>query len=148
MFLKGRSKSSKSLVVYSDIHVGARTSVCTNDPEEPSYRPNKFQKMLYELWNESIDELTQKPTVKVINGEPFNGSNQKDNGRGNWTTNMALQEVIQTVFHFQTIFWNGKEIPLLESGLFIEKARQMMRFLICYMVNHGFIHRVLELVHT
>lgn len=89
--MKGRSKSSKSLVIYSDIHTGSKTAVCTNDPENPDYKPNSFQKKLFELWQESIDDLTQKPRFKVINGEPFDGPNKKQNGGGQWSQNMAEQ---------------------------------------------------------
>ena len=58
--VKGRSKSSKSLVIYSDIHVGSRSAICTPDCAEPTYKSSKFQNILYEKWCESIDELTQK----------------------------------------------------------------------------------------
>ena len=87
---KRRSKSSKSLVVYSDIHTGSKNAVCTNDPVN-GYRPSDFQKMLFELWNESIDDLTQKPRFKVINGEPFDGVNRKSNGAGQWSVSMGEQ---------------------------------------------------------
>lgn len=85
------ARGSKSLVVYSDIHTGSRRSICTNDPENESYKPNKFQKLLFEIWNETIDEIIQKPRFVVINGEPFDGPNKKSNNRGQWTSNMAEQ---------------------------------------------------------
>ncbi len=40
------ARGSKSVVIYSDIHTGSRRAICTNDPENPSYKPNKFQKMI------------------------------------------------------------------------------------------------------
>ena len=83
--------SSKSLVVYSDIHCGSKRAICPRDTSIPDYRPNKFQKLLNDIWDETIDELHQKPRFKVINGEPFDGGNPKQNGRGQNSTNMAYQ---------------------------------------------------------
>jgi hypothetical protein len=85
------ANGSKSLVIYSDILVGSKRSVCTNDPTEESYRPNKFQKILYQKWLESTDEITQKPRFKIINGEPFDGPNRKQLGYQSWTTDMSKQ---------------------------------------------------------
>jgi len=82
---------SKSLVVYSDLHVGSKLAVCSDDPEIPNYRPNKLQKALYEMWYESIDEIQQKPEIKVINGEPFDGANRKQIGKQSATSNMLPQ---------------------------------------------------------
>jgi hypothetical protein len=117
---------SKSLVCYSDMHVGARSSVCTNDPEEPSYKPNKFQKTLFQIWNETIDELTQKPRVKLINGEPFNGPNQKSTGRGQWTTSMAVQsreaeKLIRLIPGDETLFVQGSQYHVDEGGTSFEE---------------------------
>ena len=83
--------SSKSLVVYSDIHCGSKRAICPRDTSIPDYRPNKFQKLLNDIRDETIDELLQKPRFKVINGEPFDGGNPKQNGRGQNSTNMAYQ---------------------------------------------------------
>ncbi|MDE1814121.1 MAG: hypothetical protein KGI05_05580, partial [Thaumarchaeota archaeon] len=79
---------SKSLVMYSDIHNGSKLAVCTPHPElkDGEYKPNKLQAELYQMWQESIDELTQKPRFKVINGEPIDGPNKKQLGRQSWTT--------------------------------------------------------------
>lgn len=121
-----RSKGSKSLVVYSDIHVGSRRSICTDDPEEASYKPNDFQKTLYQLWNESIDELHQKPRFKVINGEPFDGPNRKSIGRGQWTTNMAQQlreaeKLLKLIPGEETIFVQGSGYHVDEGGTSYEE---------------------------
>lgn len=88
-----RKTSSKSLVVFSDIHVGSKLAVCTDHPEikDGEYKPNPLQRELFSLWQEACDEITQKPTFKVVNGEPFDGPNRKQVGRQSWTTDMAAQ---------------------------------------------------------
>lgn len=120
------ANSSKSLVIYSDIHVGSRRSICSLDPEEPSYKPNKFQKLLYSIWNETIDELHQKPRFKVINGEPFDGANKKQLGRGQWTTNMAYQvreseKLIKLIPGQETVFVQGSTYHVDEGGTSYEE---------------------------
>lgn len=122
----GRSKSSKSCVFYSDLHVGSRRALCTNDPENESYKPNKFQRLLWQLFNESIDEITQKPRFKVINGEPFDGPNRKSNGRGQWTTNMAEQlreaeKIIKKIPGMETILVQGSGYHVDEGGTSYEE---------------------------
>lgn len=128
MFKKqtGRSKSSKSCVFYSDIHIGSRRAVCSNDPENPSYKPNKFQKLLFELWNESIDEISQKPNFKVINGEPFDGPNRKQGGGGQWTVNMAEQireaeKLIKLIPGKETILVQGSGYHVDDQGTSYEE---------------------------
>lgn len=117
---------SKSVVFFSDIHVGSRRAVCTNDPENESYKPNKFQKLLFELWNESIDELQQKPRFKVINGEPFDGPNRKQNARGQWTSNMAEQlreaeKLLKLIPGQETILVQGSGYHVDEAGTSYEE---------------------------
>ena len=123
---KGRSKSSKSLVVFSDIHTGAKTSVCTNDPENSDYKPNSFQKTLFEIWNDTIDELHQKPRFKVINGEPFDGPNKKNNGGGQWAVNMAEQlreaeKLIRLIPGDETIMVKGSGYHVDDMGTSYEE---------------------------
>lgn len=122
----GRSTQSKSIVFFSDIHTGSRRSVCTPDPAEPSYKPNPFQLTLYQLWNESIDALNQKPRFKVINGEPFDGPNKKSTGRGQWTTNMAYQlveaeKLIKLIPGQETIMLQGSGYHVDEGGTSYEE---------------------------
>ena len=62
--LSGRKGSSKSIVVYSDIHDGSFTSVCSPEPtigeSGGAYKPNKLQKVLFNAWEDSIDSLSKK----------------------------------------------------------------------------------------
>lgn len=117
---------SKSLVVYSDLHIGSRRAVCSDDPAETSYKPNGFQNILYEKWNESIDNITQKPRFKVINGEPFDGPNTKQTGRGQWTTNMAYQmeeaeKLIKQIPGEETVFIQGSGYHVDSGGTSFEE---------------------------
>lgn len=82
---------SKSIINFSDLHIGSKLAVCSDDPEIPNYRPNKLQLALYDMWGECIDEITQKPEIKLINGEPFDGANKKQIGSQSATTNMLPQ---------------------------------------------------------
>ncbi|KKL47886.1 hypothetical protein LCGC14_2331040, partial [marine sediment metagenome] len=56
-----------------------------------TYRPNNLQKQLKLAWNECIDDLIQKPTLLVVNGEPCDGGNKKGLGQQSWTTNFNDQ---------------------------------------------------------
>ena len=71
---RGRSTASKSCVIYSDIHVGSKVAVCSGDvkvaDQDNPYKPGPAQKALYQVWQESIDAIEQKPNVLVVNGEP------------------------------------------------------------------------------
>ena len=120
------SKGSKSLVIFSDIHVGSDRAVCPSDPEDPNYKPNKFQKLLFEMWNEGIDELQQKPRFKVINGEPFDGPNRKSLGRGQSTTNMDYQmadaeKLIKLIPGEETILLQGSGYHVDSEGTSYEQ---------------------------
>lgn len=92
-----KSTSSKSVLLVSDMHCGAVTAVCTPEPEisdlGTTHNPIKLQKELYSVWQECIDELHQKPTVLVVNGEPCDGGNPKGLGKQSWTTNVQDQLV-------------------------------------------------------
>ena len=95
MINMNRSKSSKSVLLVSDMHIGSSTALCSEEPEiadlGTTHNPNKLQKELYSVWQECIDELHQKPTVLVINGEPCDGGNPKGLGKQSWTTNLQDQ---------------------------------------------------------
>lgn len=94
---KSRSLSSKSIYILSDMHVGAVTAVCSNDPlvqeRGESYTPNKLQKELQNIWVEAIDDLQQTPHLCVANGEPCDGANKKQLGNQSWTTSLYDQAV-------------------------------------------------------
>jgi len=78
------------------------------------------------MWNESIDEITQKPRFKVINGEPFDGPNRRSNGRGQWTVNMAEQlreseKLIKLIPGQETVFVQGTNYHVDEGGTSYEE---------------------------
>ncbi|UVF62265.1 metallophosphatase [Nitrososphaeria virus YSH_1032793] len=89
-------KSSKSMYIVSDIHCGSTMAVCTEKPvceETGEYKPNALQREFCSIWNESIDELQQKPDICVINGEPIDGGNPKQLGNQSWSTSMLDQAI-------------------------------------------------------
>ena len=93
MKLKGRSKSSKNIIVLSDIHNGSTTAICSPQPYitdlDTTYKPNKLQKALWEVWESIPDGLSKKKSdLVVINGEPVDGANKKGLGQQSWTTNL------------------------------------------------------------
>lgn len=83
--------SSKSIAIYSDIHVGSKLAVCHKDCTISDYKPNKLQLALFDIWQQTIDELVQKPSVLVVNGEPFDGANKKQLGSQSMTTDIGKQ---------------------------------------------------------
>lgn len=91
------ANSSKSIYIVSDIHDGAITAICSEHPtvqeKGEEYKPNKLQKELFNIWQESIDELSQKPNLCVVNGEPVDGANKKQLGNQSWTTSLYDQAV-------------------------------------------------------
>lgn len=84
---------SKSIVVYSDLHIGSKLAICSPKVGliDGEYKANKLQSAIYDLFTESIDELTQKPEIKIINGEPFDGINKKSYGSQSWSMDMSDQ---------------------------------------------------------
>jgi hypothetical protein len=88
------AKSAKTFVVYSDLHIGSKYSVCSEEPEldDGSYRPSPNQKKMMEAWYDARDAIiTKKPDFMVINGEPIDGDNFKSLGDSVWTTDLGNQ---------------------------------------------------------
>ena len=114
--LSGRKGSSKSIVVYSDIHDGSFTSVCSPEPtigeSGGAYKPNKLQKVLFNAWEDSIDSLSKKSDLLVINGEPMDGANPTQLGQQSWTTDINDQmedsaKLIKMIPHDNLMFIRG-----------------------------------------
>lgn len=85
--VKGRSTASKIVVMNSDLHVGSDYAITSIDGPD---KPTKWQIVQREHWLESID-LVGKHELQVINGEPMNGINKKNNGAENYTSNVSTQ---------------------------------------------------------
>ena len=90
------ARGSKTIVIYSDIHDGSTTAVCSPEPEiedqNTVYEPNELQQELYRVWTEAIDEFSKKkPNLCVVNGEPVDGGNPKQLGNQSWSTNLFDQ---------------------------------------------------------
>jgi len=128
--------SSKSVLIVSDMHVGSTMSICSKEPElsdkDSTWNPNKLQKELLAAWEECVDELVQKPTVLVINGEPCDGGNRKQLGQQSWTTNLQDQlidaeKLIKKIPYHNLIFNRGSGYHVTQDGTNFEEiiAKQM-----------------------
>ena len=130
------AKSSKSVLIVSDIHVGASTAVCSKNPIvselETEYKPNKLQQELNKHWFACIDELHQKPNLLVVNGEPCDGGNPKGLGKQSWSTNLEdqlidAQKLIEEIPYKNLLFVRGSGYHVDQQGTNFEEiiARQM-----------------------
>lgn len=88
---KGRSTTSRNVLILSDIHVGNANAVCSPEPVHAggSWNPNSLQKKLYEFWCDIRDKCP-KPHALVLNGEPCDGANRNNLGGETWST--VIQE--------------------------------------------------------
>jgi len=78
--LQGRSKSSKSVILTGDMHVGHKFAV------------GGELESINNFWFEARDRLLKpRANVFVINGEPIDGDNKRELGAGVWTTELDLQ---------------------------------------------------------
>ena len=83
----------KSIVVLSDIHTGHQLAVAPPEFERSDgslFTASKVQRALYKAWSE-VAESWGKPDILVVNGEPIDGQQPKDQGVGTWTTNWLDQ---------------------------------------------------------
>lgn len=130
------AKSSKSVLIVSDMHVGSATAVCSPNPEisdlETTHNPNKLQKELYNVWQDCIDDLHQKPTLLVVNGEPCDGGNPKGLGKQSWTTNLQDQlndaeKLLKLIPYQNLLFTRGSGYHVDQQGTNFEEiiAQQM-----------------------
>ncbi len=88
------AKSAKSLVVFSDMHVGSFYSICSEHPVLDGggeIKPSPNQRKLYQAWTECIDAIETKPRALIINGEPIDGSNPRSLGESCWSTHFDDQ---------------------------------------------------------
>ena len=94
----GRSRSSKSLFIISDGHVGSTLAPCSPDPvisnAGTDFKPNKRNKMLYEFVTSCQDRLLNgTPYIGIFNGEPVDGPDNKGRGKETWSNDMYDQVV-------------------------------------------------------
>ncbi len=81
----GRSKSSKSIVFTSDMHVMSHKAVRPLKSITGT-KANPLQKKLNAAWEYCLDQRHQKTHLLFLNGEPIDGQNIKDRGVANYTT--------------------------------------------------------------
>lgn len=85
--LPGRQTASKVIVINSDIHTGSNYAVTSNYGPD---KPTRYHLITREHWLECID-LIGKHELQLINGEPINGINRKNNGAENYTSDIVAQ---------------------------------------------------------
>jgi len=125
----GRSTSSKSLAIFSDIHDGSKYAVCSEEPtldNGGSYRPSRMQRKLLASWQESIDALITKPKILVINGEPVDGSNPRSLGDSVWSTNYLdqmtdVEKLIKMIPHEKIYLTSGSPYHTTREATNFEK---------------------------
>lgn len=129
--LGGRSKSSKSILVASDMHVGSATAVCSDEPYvtdlDTSIKPNKLQRVLNRAWHDTIDDLHMKPNLLVINGEPIDGANKRQLGQQSWSTNLEDQmndsaKLIKEIPYSNLMFVRGSGYHVQVDGTNFEEV--------------------------
>jgi hypothetical protein len=93
--LNGRSKSSKSVLFLSDLHIGSAYALCSPEPQVGDvgsvFKPNKLQVKLYDFWQDVQDSIQQKPLLLCLNGDAIDGANSKQIGQQSWSTNINDQ---------------------------------------------------------
>ena len=130
------AQSSKSILTVSDLHDGAGTAVCSAEPIISElgtvYVPNKLQVALNEAWFDCIDDLEQKPTLLVVNGEPCDGANARQVGQQSWTTNIQDQlndaaKLLKEIPYEHLMFVRGSKYHVqLDATNFEEVLAQQM----------------------
>jgi len=122
---------SKSILIVSDIHNGSSTAICSPEPEiidlGTTYKPNKLQKALFQAWVECTDDLIQKPTLLLVNGEPCDGGNRKQLGQQSWTTNFNDQlndtvRLLKKIPHENLMFVRGSGYHVTVDGTNFEEV--------------------------
>ena len=91
----GRSKSSKTVIMISDIHDMSKLAVCSKEPYNSELdqicKLTGLQKGLNQAWTQCANEIKDKygkVALTVYNGEPIDGANKKQLGQQSWTTNV------------------------------------------------------------
>jgi len=104
--------------------------ICSPDPVNSElkthYKPNTLQKELYRIWLDSIDHLHQKPNICIVNGEPIDGGNPKQQGNQSWSTNLADQatdsiKLLKKIPSKEILFVKGSGYHVTIQGTSIEQ---------------------------
>ena len=112
------------------MHVGSALSICSAEPVITElgtvHLPNKLQLALNEAWYNCIDDLEQKPTLLVLNGEPCDGANKKQVGQQSWTTNLQDQindagKLLNDIPYENLIFVRGSGYHVQQDGTNFEE---------------------------
>ena len=86
--IQGRSKSSKSIVVTGDMHVGSKFALHSGE----FWKIPERLKSIRELWYSARDKFSNKrANLFFINGEHVEGDNPKEGGHDVWSTDLNDQ---------------------------------------------------------
>ncbi len=92
---KGRSGSSKSVIIVGDMHIGHYYALAS---------PLKKLQKVNEFWKSARDKLKkERANLFVINGEPIDGDQPRQLGGELWTSDMGYQMQIanEYISHFK-----------------------------------------------
>ncbi len=82
------------LLALADLHAGSRFGLWPSEftlEDGGKTEQNKFQKWLWEKWQEMITALPNRVDACIVNGDAIDGEARPDGGRFSITTNMADQ---------------------------------------------------------
>ena len=112
--VNGRSTSSKSALITSDLHVGyargLRTREAMNTAVGTTFPLNRYNKVALEHWEYCVDHLERPvPTIMHLNGEPFDGDNRKSLGAELWSPNMSdqMDDAVRLCSMFKFVDFTG-----------------------------------------
>ena len=131
--ITGRSKSSKTIVMASDIHDMSKLAVCSKEPYNSELdqicKLTGLQKGLNEAWVTGTEEIADdhgKVDLVVYNGEPIDGANKKQLGNQSWTTNLedGMLDFMKLDKHFKRkdcLFTRGSGYHTQVDGTNVEE---------------------------
>ena len=131
--LTGRSKSSKTILIASDIHDMSRMAVCSDTPYnselDQTMTLTGLQKGLNQAWKDCASEAKDrfgKVDLMVYNGEPIDGANKKNLGQQSWTTNLedGMQDFMKLdslISRDKLLFIRGSNYHTTVDGTNIEE---------------------------
>ena len=86
--IQGRSKSSKSIIITGDMHVGSKFALHTGE----FWKLSKRLESIKDLWYNARDKLLNpRANIFFINGEHIEGDNPKEGGHDVWSTDLNDQ---------------------------------------------------------
>ena len=93
--VSGRSSQSHNVIFISDMHVGSSVALAPRHPynseNDTEIKPNRIMTKMHDIWDYCLDNVSKRPNVMAMLGEPMDGDNVKQTGQQSWTTNFIDQ---------------------------------------------------------